>query len=209
MFNSLQMSYNIKELVYSRNVVEFATVAKEYCAFFDNIERYSRVEFVGIAIKLVPLLYYKATLLPLNEPLYEEGSQKYVTEGLYEDIRLKIKALLKQHDDFPEIFDSRIAETDEQFTATISEYLADAYQDLKNFTVLYQKGQIEEMNDALWECNTNFQEFWGIRLANALRALHIMNFNGLDLDADEENGNTKGENDTSNWFMTRRQNENF
>jgi hypothetical protein len=203
------MGYDIKELVYSRNVVEFATVAKEYCAFFDNIERYSRIEFVGIAGKLVPLLYYKATLLPLNEPLYEEGSQKYVTEDIYEDIRLKIKVLLKQHDDFPEIFDPRVSETDEQFTATISEYLADVYQDLKNFTMLYQKGQVEEMNDALWECNTNFREFWGIRLANGLRALHLLNFSGLDLETDDEDSTTESDKDTSNWFVTRRQNDNI
>jgi hypothetical protein len=206
------MTGNAKEMIYSRNVVEFATVAKEYCAFIDNISNYDRTNFVKIAGKLIPLLYYKATLLPLNEPFYEEGSKKFVTEELYESTRLKIKRLLKQHDDFPEVFDARIAETDEPFNATISEYMSDVYQDLKNFTILYQTGQLEEMNDALWECQLNFKDFWGIRLANTLRALHILNSNDIDMDADVEDelseSNDVSPRDTKNWIISQRQNEN-
>jgi hypothetical protein len=202
------MTANAKELLYSRNVVEFATVAKEYCAFLDNISNYDRPNFVKIAGKLVPLLYYKATLLPYNEPFYEEGSKKYVTEELYESTRLKIKRLLKQFDDFPEVFDARIAETDEPFNATISEYLADVYQDLKNFTTLYQAGQVEEMNDALWECHLNFKDFWGIRLANALRALHILNSTDIELEAEADDDQEEAPRDTRNWIISQRQNDN-
>jgi hypothetical protein len=203
---------NTKELLYSRNVVEFATVAKEYCAFIDNISSYDRTNFVKIAGKLIPLLYYKATLLPSNEPFYEEGNKKFVTEELYESTRYKIKRLLRQFDDFPEVFDVRIAETDEPFNATISEYMADVYQDLKNFTTLYQTGQLEEMNDALWECHLNFKDFWGIRLANTLRALHILNSSDIDLATDAEDElseqNEVSPRDTKNWIISQRQNEN-
>ncbi len=201
------MNYSAKELVYSKNVLEFATVAKEFCAFLENATNYKRSNFVGLLEKLLPLVFYKATLLPVCEPLYEEGTAKYVTEKLYESIYLKLVGLLKQHDTFPEVFDTRISETDEPFSASISEYLADVYQDLKNFTVTFQTGQVEEMNDALWECQSNFREFWGIRIANTLRAVHILNKDNAELDADDDSNELpeEGERDTTNWFVTRRQ----
>ncbi len=198
------------EIVFSRNVVEFAAVAKEYCAFIEKTTDFKRSQFVKVANSLLPLLYYKASMLPVTEPIYEEGNQKYVTEEYYIALNERIKHYLGEHDAFPEVFDERIAETDEQFSASLAEYLSDVYQDLKDFTMIYQGGQVEEMNDALWECRLNFQEFWGLRLANSIRAVHKLAYSELDLDEDitEE---TRPENnddvDTSDWFITRRQNE--
>lgn len=201
------MNYSAKELVYSKSVLEFATVAREYCAFIEGSGNYKRSDFVRLLEKLLPLLFYKATLLPECEPLYEDGTPKFVTEAHYEGIYLKMLGLLKQHDTFPEVFDSRISETDEVFSASLSEYLADIYQDLKNFTAVFQKGVVEEMNDALWECQLNFREYWGIRLANALRAVHILNRDTENLDSEEDDEINRAERDTSNWFVSRRQQE--
>lgn len=201
------MEGNTKDLVYSRNVIEFATVAKEFCAFIENIENLKRKAFVTASSKFLPLLYYKASLLPSTEPFYEEGVQKHVSEDDYETLRLKLKAFLGEHDEFPEAFDIRILETDDQFNATISEYLSDVYQDLKNFTLIYQQGQIEEMNDAIWECRLNFEEYWGIRLANCIRAMHILCYGKIDIDedADREAKSDIKQPDTSKWFIAQRQ----
>jgi hypothetical protein len=202
------MENSINEIVFSRSVVEFVTVAKEYCAFLENISNYKRKDFVRVMSSLLPLLYYKASLLPKTEPVYEEGNKKHVTEEYYIALNLKIKDLLGEHDAFPEVFDSRISETDEQFSASIAEYLSDIYQDLKDFTMLYHKGQVEEMNDALWECTLNFQEFWGIRLANAIRAIHILQFSGIDIEKDvEENQTHEKDIDTSEWIISKRQSD--
>lgn len=200
------MEGSIKQLVYSRNALEFATVAKEYCAFIENVDKLKRKVFIAASAKLLPLLYYKASLLPQTEPLYEEGNIKHVTEELYEATRLKLKAFMGEHDEFPEVFDPRTAETDEQFNATLSEYLADVYQDLKDFTMLYQNGQVDEMNDALWECRLSFEEYWGIRLANSIRAVHQLNYGESDLDEDTIAAEqAENEPDTSSWFITQRQ----
>jgi hypothetical protein len=202
---------SLKELVFSRSVVEFAAVAKEYCAFIENSAKYKRSQFIKIAASLLPLLYYKASLLPQTEPVYDEGNQKHVTEEYYLALNTRLKSFFGQYDAFPEVFDPRISETDEGFSASLAEYLTDIYQDLKDFTMLYQKGQIEEMNDALWECTTTFREFWGIRLANAIRPIHQLTYGDTDTDIDEEeidvNENQDNEIDTSNWFITQRQND--
>ena len=93
----------LKGLVYSRNVVEFATVAKEYCAFLENSSTHSRVSFITAAHKLLPLLYYKSSTLPDNEPFLDESNEKFVDEDLYNNVLNKLKALFGQFDDFVEI----------------------------------------------------------------------------------------------------------
>jgi hypothetical protein len=198
---------DFKSIVYSRNVVEFATVAREYCAFLENIKPHGRKSFISASQKLLPLLYYKASILPETEPIFDEGNEKFVTEDVYFDIQNNLKQLLGPNDDFLEIYDPRADEGEGQYTASISEYLSDIWQDLKNFTILYQVGKVEVMNDALWECRSNFQEYWGIRLANSIKAMHILLYSGVDLEQDFETNEDANEPDTSNWFITKRQND--
>lgn len=171
-----------KSIVYSRNVVEFATVAKEFCSFIEGCSQHKAKTFVATTNKLLPLLYYKATLLPTTEPVYDEGNEQFVSELDYRLIESKVEDLLGQHNDFLEIYDKRADANDGHFTVSIAEYLADIYQDLKNFTMRYHVGNTDVMNDALWECTLNFGEFWGIRLVNLIRAFHILQFNDIDLD---------------------------
>lgn len=194
-----------KSIVYSRNVVEFATVAREYCAFLENVKTHSRKSFISASQKLLPLLYYKSSLLPETEPIYDDGNEKFVTEDYYFDIQNSLKQLLGPHDDFLEIYDPRANEGEGHYVASLSEYLSDVWQDLKNFTMLYQVGKADAMNDALWECRSNFHEYWGIRLANSIRAMHILSFSGIDLELEDEDNQEVKEHDTSKWFMTRRQ----
>jgi hypothetical protein len=55
------------------------------------------------------------------------------------------------------------------------------------------------MNDALWECSDNFGEFWGIRLANLIRAFHILEFGNVDLDNIVRSNDDDSK--TSDWFL--------
>ena len=50
------------EVVYSKNVIEFATVANEYCAFIEAVGQYQRKDFITRLQKLLPLLYLNPTL---------------------------------------------------------------------------------------------------------------------------------------------------
>lgn len=196
-----------KSIVYSRNVVEFATVAKEFCTFLEGCDQLTTKTFVATTSKLLPLLYYKATLLPKTEPIYDEGNEQFVSELDYRMVESKIEDLLGQHNDFLEIYDKRADENDGQFTISIAEYSADIYQDLKNFTMRYHVGNTDVMNDAIWECTENFGEFWGIRLVNLIRAFHILEFGNVDLESVERAKDKKAEKNSSNWLTNNPQDQ--
>ena len=68
---------------------------------------------------------------------------------------------------------------------TISEDMADIYQEMRDFTVIYARGLEELMNDAAWELKVRFSEHWGTKLLRALSALHLLYVNDVDPSQEE------------------------
>ncbi len=174
------------EVVYSKNVIEFATVANEYCSFIEAVDQFQRKSFITRVQKLFPLLYLKALLLPVPDiEMSEELPEKFVSEEDYNFILQKLQEKLGQFDAYHEVFDASMQYSAEPIEASISENIADIYQDLKDFILSYRIGTLEVMNDALWECRNNFEQYWGQRLVNGLRALHNLVYGTSDLEETE------------------------
>lgn len=176
-------SQDTHQIVYSKNVVEFVTVANEYCISVENVSNDSTRNNLEKLQKLLPLLYIKAAVLPKTEKLLEEELEKYVTELDYNVLHQKWLQQLSENDSFYEVFDPSIQFGNETVTASISENLLDIYQSLKDFLTSYSIGNEDVMNDSLTECLYQFEEFWGQQLVNVLRAIHMLVFGDIDLDS--------------------------
>ena len=99
-----------------------------------------------------------------------------------------------------------MTESEGPVISTISENMADIYQDIKDFLLLYQTGTAEVMNDAVWECRMNFENFWGQKLVNSMRAIHRFLYSGEEIGKVENDIEDRDEDrNTSDWFITRRQ----
>ena len=51
-------------VIFDKNSIEFVTVAAEYCAFIERARGSVKKAFVDTALKILPLLYLKASLIP-------------------------------------------------------------------------------------------------------------------------------------------------
>ena len=176
-----------EDIVFSRNTVEFVTVAAEFCAYLEHTNEHSGKEFVETLLKLLPLLYLKAQMLPVEERINDEDLEDFVTEDSYEVLRMTIFDLLADKDSYLDVFVSDMKYSDTPVTKSISEDLADIYQDIKNFVCLFRLGINETMHDAIIECNEHFRQYWGQTLVNTLRALHDINYNMTFDDEEERN----------------------
>jgi hypothetical protein len=194
--------------VYSRNVVEFVAVANEYCKYTEHASELKGDEMLRIMQRILPLMYLKASLLPVLEPFFEEGNEKFVTEADWNSINELLREKFGTANDYLEVFDEKINESEGHVVSSISENMADIYQDMKDFLLLYQTGTKEVMNDALWECRMNFENYWGQKLVNALRAIHKYISSGEEIGEirEEKKGNAENKN-KSDWFISRRQKE--
>ncbi len=174
-----------EDIVFSRNTVEFVTVAAEFCAYIERTNEHSRKEFVDTLLKLLPLLYLKAQMLPNDESISDDNLEEFVTEDSYEVLRITISELLAEKDSYLDVFVADMKYSDTPITKSISEDLADIYQDIKNFVSLFKLGINETMHDAIVECNEHFKQYWGQTLVNTLRALHDIRYN-TTLEGEEE-----------------------
>jgi hypothetical protein len=195
-----------RDPVYSHNVVEFVAVANEFCKYAEHASELKEGEMLKILQRLLPFLYIKATFLPPFEPFFEDGNEKFVTEADWIRIHGAFKKQFGTADDYLEVFDERFDNSVTPVLSSLAENMADIYQDIKDFLLLYQTGTREVMNDALWECKMNFENIWGQKLVNSLRAIHNFIYSG------EETGNMENEKkeddtkrDTSEWFISKRQ----
>ena len=174
------------QVIFDKNSIEFVTVAAEYCGFIERARGAERKTFVDRALKILPLLYLKASLIPECELIGEEDLEVFVTEDDYEMVRRAVAHVMGPQDDYLEVFHPDMAYSDTPIKKCISEDLADIYQDLKDFICVFQLGLNATMNDSLCICKEHFAEFWGQRLVNTMRALHDVKYNiSTDDDADD------------------------
>ena len=175
------------QTIFDKNVIEFVTVAAEFCAFLERAEHMKRKAFVDTSLKILPLLYLKASMLPKCETIGDEAPETYVTEEIYEILRINLSGLMGDKDDYLDVFVQDMVYSDQPIKKSISEDLADIYQDIKDFIFVFQLGLNETMNDSLAICQENFGMLWGQKLVNTLRALHDVKYNLQDNEEEEEN----------------------
>ena len=165
--------------IFSKNTIEFVTVGVEFCALMEKVQESEKCEFIDTTVKILPLLYLKAMLLPDSNEENEEydiNIEHFVTEEIYEYIRNSIEQILGEQDSYLEVFHADMQYSESPIIAYISEDLTDIYQDIKDFISVYSLGNEECMRVSLNECKNNFMDYWGQKLVNVLRALHSLKY---------------------------------
>jgi len=89
---------------------------------------------------------------------------------------------MAEHDDYLDVFIDDMKYSDQPILTTISENLADIYQDLRNFLYIYKLGAEPEILASLDNLNSIFPTDWGQKLVNVLRAIHEVKYNNDDID---------------------------
>ena len=166
----------MKEVIYSDHTIEFAKIVLEFCAWVENIRKSDKETFIEQGTKILPVLYLKTLFVPPIEEDYNSDLETGVMEEMYARVQTGIADLLGEDDLFLETFHPDMLYSDTPVVATVSENLADIYQDLGNFISVFKHGNKETMNDSLITCIENFKEYWGQKLVNVLRALHHLKY---------------------------------
>jgi len=196
------------KILHNEQVTEFVTRAAEYCTFVENTGNFSKRDFIRKALSLLSEIYTRMMQMPVLENATDAVNEKYVTENDWNTIYQKVSTKLGYHNDYLDIFDPVAKEEEEVSVASLGDNFADIYQDMKDFITLYSMGNEEVMTDALWECQMNFEEYWGHKVLNALRILHRIYFGGEDLEEEsEEQGEEQDseEQERDNWLFKKKQ----
>ena len=58
-----------EKVIYSRQVVEFAASANEYCKYLESTREINGIEILKVLKRLLPFIYLSGSLLKLLEPV--------------------------------------------------------------------------------------------------------------------------------------------
>jgi hypothetical protein len=155
---------------------EFAKLCGKYCAILEKAEKVPLHQFLDETSESLMALYKSTFLITRLQTRYEGDPQKFLNEKQYNKIRRTILELLGGRDAYPEFLDPTRLNNQTLFQSSISEDLTDIYQDLYDFVTWRAEGTFEALNDSLIECLTNFEKYWGVKLLNTLRAIHIIRY---------------------------------
>ncbi|MCR9012896.1 DUF5063 domain-containing protein [Gabonibacter chumensis] len=165
---------------YSKEVIEFVAVAKEFCDFVEAAAGEGRELFLSRLQKFIPLIYLKGSLLPRCESDELGLLEDTVTEEDYNVLYAALHQLMGEQDEYLEVFDDNMQYSETPIVNSIAEKVCDVYQDLKNFISAYRHGMTDVIEEALWQLNNSFELYWGRACASVLRAVHVAVFRIMD-----------------------------
>lgn len=176
-------------IAYAPVTLDFVTISVEFCSFLERSESIQQADWIKTLLRILPLLYVKATLLPTVETLNDDYLETFVNEQDYLYVTNKVSSMVGEHDVYLDVFVEDMKYSDRPVSSFISEDVADIYQDIRNFVSVYQVGLEENMISALKVCTDNFRLFWGQKLVNVLRPLHAIVYKpDNDIIFDSNNG---------------------
>ena len=167
--------------LYAQPVIELVTVATEYCKYLEQCRGKEPAELCRVMRALLPMVYLKAFLLPaVDEPQgwlvnLSSGTRKKFTSTPRPAVsmaRSSVASVLGANDDFLDVFVEDFKYSEQPVLCTVSECLADVYQQLRELVEAFRQGYEDAMQAALYEMKEEFTLQWGQKLLNALRALH-------------------------------------
>ncbi len=159
------------EIVKSKSVLEMITVAHEFCLFTESIEKQTQENILHYYHKICPLLYLKGSLLP--DIVVEDNShaERFVTEEQWESILQSLQSKLNGKDVFY-FKEDCFSGSETALKVSLSEFIADIYQDMKDFVLLFQKNVLAAKENALYECKQLFISHWGLRALEVPKSIH-------------------------------------
>ncbi|RLD40522.1 MAG: hypothetical protein DRI86_15130 [Bacteroidetes bacterium] len=155
----------------STQVLELIRVAHEFCIYTEEIENKDIMDLLSFYQKVLPLLYLKGSLMPDIKVSDTSFNERFVTEEHWEKIYMSLKTKLGDDDFF-----WHADENNELIKLSVADYMADIYQDMKDFVVLFQKDRLAAKENAIFSIKKYHAIHWGPRLTDILPVFHKLLF---------------------------------
>jgi hypothetical protein len=170
----------VHSYVYSDEMVALVKAANETASFLEDLKGKEVAGFLSEAPIFLVSVYTAMLESGETDPVFEEGTEQVVSEQEWAEVYQQLAEILGAGNAFLRPAEEDEFDRSELVTQTISEDLADIYQELRDFTTNYSRGMEEIMNDAAWELRERFYEHWGKKLLRVLLAIHNLRVTRID-----------------------------
>lgn len=171
-------AFNMNQQSTKGNLWEAVAEATRFCSAIEQAADTGRADFIAGMLNCLPRLYL-SFLNAIPTRLEEEEFAfltSYVDEALYDTVRGNLAAVMGADDTYLETFEEDMKYSDTPIAATVSEGLADIFQDLYNFAANVRDSEGENIDTAFAQCRENFESYWSRILCNVMRPLNQIHF---------------------------------
>ncbi len=156
----------------SANSLALIALTNEYCQAIEQAAQMNRDALVARMLQLLPRIY-----ITVSDIDQEYGYSDYYIDGAldemaYDQARDMLAAIMADDDVYLEVFLDDMKYSDTPIAVTVSENLADLYQEFYNFINAVRDVPTEVQTELVGIEKDNFVQYWGQTLCNVLRALN-------------------------------------
>lgn len=154
-------------------------LTRNFCITVENAAEADRQAFTAEMLDMLPRLYLAFSELD-SDTLGTYGDEylpQYLDRTYYDSISRQLQMLFGAYDTYLETFESDMKYSDSPIAASISEGIADIFQDLYNCVCAIKESDGLQTGIALSICKENFQSYWSQVLCNVMRPLNHLNYN--------------------------------
>ena len=160
----------------TNNALAFTALCNEYCAAIEHAAATEQPDFVANMLRLLPRIYISAFDLTDEGALDDGYIEQRLDEDTYDSLRTSLQALLGGNDTYLEVFEEDMKYSDSPIGASLSEGLADLFQEFYNYLETVRDATDDVVKSALVAVKEDFGMFWAATLCNVLRPLNSIHF---------------------------------
>jgi hypothetical protein len=161
----------------SPNILALIALTNEYCHTLETVMDSTRDELVVSLLKLLPRIYISVTDIDIDTNNSENYIDSFLKEETYDQLKNEISEIMAEDDVYLEVFVEDMRYSDTPIATSVSENLADLYQEFFNFIASVQNVSTELQIEISAQIKENFKSYWGQILCNVMRALNTIYYN--------------------------------
>lgn len=166
----------------SNNSLSLIALTNEYCHAVENCSEDTRDMFVARMLKLLPRVYIAISDVELESGYGEYYIEPVLDEVAYDQVRSVLAMVMAEEDIYLEVFVEDMKYSDTPISASVSENLADLYQEFYNLVQSIKDAPEDARQSLIEQCKENFVNYWGQTLCNVMRALNTVFYNSNEQD---------------------------
>lgn len=161
----------------SPNILALIALTNEYCHTLETVMDSTRDELVVSLLKILPRIYISVTDIDIDTNNSENYIDSFLKEETYDQLKNEISEIMAEDDVYMEVFVEDMRYSDTPIATSVSENLADLYQEFFNFIASVQNVSTELQIEISAQIKENFKSYWGQTLCNVMRALNTIYYN--------------------------------
>lgn len=161
----------------SNNTLSVIALTNEYCHAIEHCGECDRDMFVAQMLKLLPRIYIAVSDVENESGFPGYFIESYLDEVAYDQVSSLISHVMADEDVYLEVFVEDMKYSDTPISASVSENLADLYQEFYNLIQSVKEVENDARQQLVEQCKENFINYWGQTLCNVLRALNSCFYN--------------------------------